>query len=441
MLRRMLRRRMGKMTLLVMITLTVVILVLYENLHLAGSPLKNGHRELMQAVQLDALQENVDPRLLYQTTQVTVATTTSAPSSAWDHSVYAHRRQQCENTCVRLREGGVVRTTRHGNTSYCVVPKVGCTFWLNIFRYLYNDTGDRTYSSPYDIPRMVTHYAPLKRMKMYTINNTFTPPNLSTDLRFMFVREPYSRLWSAYVDKFLLVDYWRSEGQRIVKQRKVKANATTPINKCAHDISFREFAEFVVSMQPAQLNEHWKPIQHLCSPCIYRPHVVGKMETFAQDSGFLLEHMNLSWVLASYEHEKHVYDEMDMLIDYNFQLLNHNFYKNCTNATDIADRLWRTFQINGYLPEEIAFPQDKAVKLNATAFKGMVHEAFRHRPKKSPAEWRQQREGAMVAAFKQLSTDTLEKLHNLYASDFELFGYDPRPDSLFKDRMTNTTSS
>lgn len=248
----------------------------------------------------------------------------------------------------------------------------------------------------------------------------------------MFVREPYSRLWSAYVDKFLLIDYWRSEGQNIIKQRKIRSNATA--KQCAGDITFNEFVEFVVSRDPRTLNEHWKPIQFLCSPCLYRPHILGKMETFAQDSRYLLEYMNMSWVLDNYDHEKHVYEEVDMLIDYNFQLLNGKFYRNCTNSTDIAQRLWRTFQINGYLPNEMSFPAPASSEINVTHFKDLVHEAFKKRPSKSRAEWRQQREQAMADAFRQLPRPVLEKLADLYRHDFQMFEYDARPALLFGDK-------
>ena len=36
----------------------------------------------------------------------------------------------------------LVHAQKDGETmSYCVVPKAGCTFWIRIFRFLNNDTG------------------------------------------------------------------------------------------------------------------------------------------------------------------------------------------------------------------------------------------------------------------------------------------------------------
>ena len=94
-----------------------------------------------------------------------LATPHPAPTPVWQNPVYAVRRLRSENVCSKLRDGSVVRLTRYGNISYCVVPKVGCTFWLNVFRFLHGDTGPKNYTSPFHIPRVITHYGPRKRMK------------------------------------------------------------------------------------------------------------------------------------------------------------------------------------------------------------------------------------------------------------------------------------
>ncbi|KAK7507870.1 hypothetical protein BaRGS_00000835, partial [Batillaria attramentaria] len=416
------------------VALVVIGLCVYQGHRLAGQAIKQKFTSYGQSVGLVSKFLAPGPGPATPSADgVGYAVTPLPPGTSvtpvWFNPVYAKRRQRSEDICVKVKQGGVARLTRYGNVSYCVVPKVGCTFWLNVFRYLHNDTGKQHYPSPFDIPRMTTHYGGRKSMKYFIVNSSFTPEHLVSDLRFMFVRDPYSRLWSAYVDKFLLVDYWRTEGQNIVKQRKVKDNRT----HCAGDISFIEFLDYVVSNQPTRLNEHWKPIQYLCSPCMYRPHVIGKMETFSQDVRYVLKRLNMSWIMDNYDHEAHVHGEMDMLIDYNYQVLNSKFYSNCSNTTDLAKRLWRTFQINGYLPSEMAFPQPNAAKMNASQFKALAHEAYRNRPTKSPKEWKHQREQAMVDAYKGISRTTLEKLKKLYKYDFEIFDYDPAPSRLFGD--------
>ena len=141
--------------------------------------------------------------------------------------------------------------------------------------------------------------------------------------------------------------------------------------------------------------------------------------------------------MDNYNHEEHVHQEMDMLITYNWALLKSKPYTNCTNSTDLAQRLWTTFQINGYLPTEMKFPKNKYPKgLNSSQFANLAHESYRNRPSKSSKEWRLQREKAMTDAYKLVPTDIMYKLKDLYSEDFQMFGYDPEPDLLFAHRRT-----
>ena len=110
------------------------------------------------------------------------------------------------------------------------------------------------------------------------------PSYLSGRLRFMFVREPYSRLWSAYVDKFLLPDYWNVDGVRITRRRP---GVSREAAKCGHDVTFAEFVDYVTSVPASKLNDHYGPYHLLCSPCLFLPHVIGKMETFDQDAKYV----------------------------------------------------------------------------------------------------------------------------------------------------------
>jgi hypothetical protein len=238
------------------------------------------------------------------------------------------------------------------------------------------------------------------------------------------------------VDKFLLIDYWRSEGRYIIQKRgKTKVTAKT----CANDVSFLNFVDYVVregGNGGKSLNTHWKPIHNLCSPCLLQPHVIGKMETFSRDSKYILERMNMTWILDAYDHETHVHQEMDMLIVYNWNLfLKKSYarhYANCTNSTDLARRLWTAFQINGYLPIATPFPVESyPFDINMTEFQKLAHESYNKRPTKSVSEWKRQREKAMLDAFREIPTDTLYKLRQLYDADFEMFGYDPEPSHIF----------
>ena len=42
---------------------------------------------------------------------------------------------------------------------------MGCTFWKRIFHFLYNDTGGKSISSPFQIDRFYVHFGAKKRTK------------------------------------------------------------------------------------------------------------------------------------------------------------------------------------------------------------------------------------------------------------------------------------
>ena len=113
-------------------------------------------------------------------------------------------------------------------------------------------------------------------MKMYRLQNPDDKHVVDNSTRFLFARDPYTRVWSAYVDKLLLPNMWGSTGKKIVARRP---NATARSRACGNDVTFREFVEYIVQHSEwtgsDQLNGHWRPIQYVCDPCQFKPHFIG----------------------------------------------------------------------------------------------------------------------------------------------------------------------
>jgi len=111
-------------------------------------------------------------------------------------------------------------------------------------------------------------------------DNYFTRPSalsksevkqLNNYYKFTIVRNPYNRLWSAYLDKIL---------PREAIQRKLVIDK---LNKNSEDlISFDEFLTFLET-GGLRLNSHWAPqIDFLVFP-INEYDYIGKIETFKED--------------------------------------------------------------------------------------------------------------------------------------------------------------
>ena len=281
----------------------------------------------------------------------------------------------------------------------------------------------------------------------------------------MFVREPYHRLWSAYVDKFLLPDLWHIDGKNILRHRDDVASeplerTRTPALKtkqkesqhCSNDVTFAEFLDYVGSAErPSELNEHYRPYHFLCSPCLFRPHVIGKMETFAEDSRNVLRQLNVSWagkkvILEGREEENkttHARDlhEMVNLINDNFyEIRSSTFFKGCINNTGLARRLWRTFQINGYLPRDVSAPLRPGQEVTRKQFQHLVFAAYGTRKVTSKQFWRDQKTRAFAEAYREVPDAVLEKVRTVFSMDFKLFDYDPYPELLYSYRKRSAKS-
>ncbi|CAL1543511.1 unnamed protein product [Lymnaea stagnalis] len=375
----------------------------------------------------------------------------AVPPLTVDSPVFTQRLKRANDFCFQSfggKAGRVIFDTKH-RIANCIVPKVGCTFWINVIRFIKNETGGKVFRSPMDIPRLITHYG--NASKDDVIWHDKEPPKyLGHMIRFMFVRDPYARLWSAWIDKFFLPDFWYTHGQLIADFFRF-----TPEEKaCPKNISFEQFLTYFTSdtflENPGTLNDHWAPYKYVCDPCLFRPHVLGKMETFARDSRAILEAANLTWVLSAQtntsrdETSAHPVDdrslrEMSMLIEYNYDtwLVYETHFNGCFPVGELYQRLWRAFQYNGHLPPDVKIPKCFLQRRDFTprAFFDVCTDTY--------TKWRRlaerkvyvdQKKAALVQGYMSVSTPVLKKVQKMFQLDFDMFGYDKTPPELFDYR-------
>ena len=165
---------------------------------------------------------------------------------------------------------------------YCYVPKVACTTWKKIMATLNgfpNQTAAAVHRRDQNRLKYLAEYS---QAKIKTI--------LQSYFKFIFVREPFERLLSAYKDKFIKGDEYilNKYGREIVGLRQdAKWDARTRIA----NITFGEFVNYLIYLQKKQgrFNEHWRTYEALCRPCIVNYHFIGHYETMAEDARYLLK--------------------------------------------------------------------------------------------------------------------------------------------------------
>ncbi|KAI8775926.1 carbohydrate sulfotransferase 11 isoform X1 [Biomphalaria glabrata] len=371
-----------------------------------------------------------------------------------DSDIYRHRTRVANDACFKHGHRGQAQRVfldQFNKMAYCVVPKVGCTYWINILRFLNNDTYGMVFESPHDIPRIITHYSSFSR-NVSVYSDEPGPSELSNKLRFMFVRDPYSRLWSAWIDKFWLPDFWFTEGANIVNF----FNLTEAEKECPTNISFVQFLTYISRdkflQEPKLLNEHWAPYRFLCDPCVFKPHVIGKMETFHADTSTILEAVNLTWVLETPSMMRdnssgnarpidRSVQEMSMLTYYNMELftflssLLNSTEENCFNQRLVYKRLWAAFQYNGHLPFNVQFPEqlETGASIAPEDFLQICKETF-YSWSKDKNQFADHKKAAMIEAYRPVPSDVMNRLLELYESDFEMFEYNRKPIDLYHYR-------
>lgn len=188
---------------------------------------------------------------------------------------------------------------------YCYVPKVACTNWKRVMIVLSQSPLDagRPYSDPLAIPHDLVHnssahltfnkfwrrYGPFSRRLMKTKLQKYT--------KFLFVRDPFVRLISAFRSKFELEneDFYRRFAVPML--RRYSNHSHPPAS--AHEafraglrVSFANFIQYLLDPHTEQLgpfNEHWRQVHRLCHPCQIDYDFVGKLETLDQDAAQLLQ--------------------------------------------------------------------------------------------------------------------------------------------------------
>uniref|UniRef100_A0A3B4C9U2 Carbohydrate sulfotransferase n=2 Tax=Pygocentrus nattereri TaxID=42514 RepID=A0A3B4C9U2_PYGNA len=184
---------------------------------------------------------------------------------------------------------------RHG-IIYCYVPKVACTEWKRIMIVLSESlkVNGVPYRDPSDIPVELIHGNSNQYLNRY--NRTVMKQKLQQYKKFMFIREPFIRLISAYRDKFQKENqpFYKQYGIPILKRFGKIPNPPASVKEAlAAGIapSFSNFIQYLLSL-PADsyelLDEHWRQTAHLCHPCQIHYDFIGKMETMEEDAAHLL---------------------------------------------------------------------------------------------------------------------------------------------------------
>ena len=161
---------------------------------------------------------------------------------------------------------------------YCYIPKVACSQWKTVMASL-NRTKSR---------KWIHHTKNFKFLNAYPRDEV--EKMLKTYFKFVFVREPFERLLSAYLNKFYSGDpaFHKTYGRTIIKKYR---RGGKPEDK---NITFDEFLNYVVNIGNGYWNEHWQTYDKLCHPCEIQYNFIGRFRNLEEEARYVLKISGIS---------------------------------------------------------------------------------------------------------------------------------------------------
>ncbi|XP_045199169.2 carbohydrate sulfotransferase 11-like [Mercenaria mercenaria] len=309
---------------------------------------------------------------------------------------------------------------------YCPIAKVSSTFWKRILTVI---TSQGKLNSPFEITLQGVKLSKIEELSTQEVRGL----KESGD-SFMFVRDPYARLFSGYENKLYNANlyFWKQIGSHVV--HIVRKTHDIVYTKYGFDVTFQEFIKYILYLSESgrNINGHFSPMSNRCDPCSTHFNYIGKLETIADDAKYLIskwqkKFKDVNIVFEDFEketvldsargHLRFLYETKRILNEIKFPFLK------------LMLRTWRDLQIRGLLSKNIEFPFKSTDKITREDYMNAIRGALEIPVNRT--EVKLQREEALVQAYRQVPLEDMERLRKYVLQDCLLFGYDSRPAKLF----------
>ncbi|XP_068606836.1 carbohydrate sulfotransferase 12-like [Brachionichthys hirsutus] len=199
---------------------------------------------------------------------------------------------------------------------YCYVPKVACTNWKRVMvvlsQSLISPASGKPYTDPKAVPPELVHNGSLhltfaKFWRHYgSLSHHLMELKLQRYTKFLFVRDPFVRLISAFRNKFGRAneDFYRQFGSVMMRRY---GNVSGSLPETAAEAfaagikpTFQQFIRYLldpVTERESIFNEHWRQVYRLCHPCQVKYDFIGRLETLETDAEQLLKLLEVDHIV------------------------------------------------------------------------------------------------------------------------------------------------
>ena len=164
---------------------------------------------------------------------------------------------------------------------YCFIPKVACSQWNRIFLALDNRTNVKNVHFP----------GYFKFLSQYSEEGIKL--RLRAYYKFLFVRDPFERLLSAYENKFV-EKRWPA---RLVRHysNKIVDNFKRADPNSDHNLTFTKFIYYVAGVG-FNKNRHWETYDKLCHLCDIHYDFIAHFDHMPEEAAYVLRQTGMDQV-------------------------------------------------------------------------------------------------------------------------------------------------
>ncbi|XP_021379358.1 uncharacterized protein LOC110466875 isoform X2 [Mizuhopecten yessoensis] len=320
----------------------------------------------------------------------------------------------------------------------CKSPKTGSTFIGSFIRAL-NQPSKNNVSDMFLLGRNKIHNG------LNEVSGKLAAERIKqSTLTVMITRDPYSRLFSTFVDKYFLLGRL---GRELASH--LKRGFREDSNKyCGYDITFQEFLDYVVFLAQSmkELNEHMVPVSQLCDVCNVKYDLICRQESLSEGISEVLRltknitSSRLNAIRQSTNTTSPYVSMHSLIPSHIFDYNNHR--QDCPNQLSFMRKMWKAFQIQGLVNSVIKFPEEifsrfLFIEKEAHAIISAILQVIQSNPL-SKKQRQQQRLTALNNAYRNIRWETIFNLQKVFKLDFLLFGYSNYPPIM--NNITQTTN-
>lgn len=292
----------------------------------------------------------------------------------------------------------------------------------------------------------------------YIIHTQVNVQNVTRDVcftksttSFMVTRDPFTRLYSAYIDKIFLekfhkytafIDLVLNKGvtmEEIAEMEEIDDDRLNQLYCRMTNVSFEQFLETIAKAK--RLDIHFAPASVVCKPCSNHFDIVVKQENLSSDLHYLHKTIYSSQkpgeYLSNYVGESGI---ESLVVSYyshwKARLSKHkcNLDKNLYNS--INKRLWNALKLLGNIDENLEFIEElfkspSGEKLKLRKPETILYEfKANHIPVLDKESRERQRNKYLEQVYQGIDKKVIRKIQRLFYLDFKLFDYNPVPPGL-----------